>query len=160
MFFWTITKHKAYIISILSVGTIVKKYKNIVQESIYSNCSINVALSKSATPLQVLTPAQCHPMGRSRGHHGNRVHLWQEWGGEPTEREPQGACPLSHPGVCCEHRGGGGLHTVLHQWYGRLVSNTTKAMLYMCTHIVETHRHTNPLTLCLPRPGCYWVQIE
>lgn len=127
--------------------------------------SENVALSDSATPQQVLTPAQCHPMGRSGGCHGYGVHLRQEWGGEPTEREPQGARTLSHPGVCGEHRGGRGLHTLLHQWYGSAKSNTTAEMLYLYTHTVETHKHTNPLTLCPPRPGVWllgadWIRLD
>lgn len=69
------------------------------------------------TPQQVLTPAQCHPMGDPGGLHGYGVCLRQERGGEPAEREQQGARPLSHPGVCGEHGGGGGLHAVLHQRY-------------------------------------------
>lgn len=87
-------------------------------------CVRRGTFSSSATLLQVLPPAQRHSMGGSEGRHGHRVHLWQEWSGEPIEHEPKGACAISHPGVCCEHRGARGLHAVLHQWYHS--SDTTK----------------------------------
>lgn len=74
-------------------------------------------LSSCANPSQVLTPAQCYPMGRSGRAHRYGVCVRQERGGEPAEREPQGALPLSHTGVPGEHRGWRGLHPVLYQRY-------------------------------------------
>lgn len=107
-----------------------------------------MTLSNFMTTQQVLTPAQCHPMGDSGGRHGDRVSLRSEQGGEPTERE-QGARALSHPGVCGEYGGGRGLHAVLHQWYDTHIqrANRGEASLSLWgRYLIYNIRHTNTQT--------------
>lgn len=66
-------------------------------------------------PPQVFAPAQRYPVGGPGGSRRDGGRVREEGGGEPGQREPQGAPALSHPGVCGQHGGGGGLHPVLHQ---------------------------------------------
>lgn len=108
-------------------------------------------LSSCANPSQVLTPAQCYPMGHSGRAHRYGVCVRQERGGEPAKREPQGALPLSHTGVRGEHRGWRGLHPVLYQRYDGGGVGGGGVVLFTCT--VKQHQHANPLTSGPPRPG-------
>lgn len=94
------------------------------------------------TPPQVLPPAQRHPVGRHRSCHGDRVRLRPEGGGEPPERELQGARPLPHPGVRGQHGGRRGLHALLHQRY--------RNVLCVCVCVCA----------CVYQVCGYWVQID
>lgn len=119
-------------------------------------------LSSCANPFQVFTPAQCHPVGRSGCPYRYGVCIWQEWGGEPAKREPEGALPLSHAGVRGQPRGWRGLHPVLYQRYDAVGSNTPAGageearwwfVLFPCTH---TNRKTSTQTHW---PWCAGVQL-
>lgn len=132
-------------------------------------------LSSCANPLQVFTPAQCHPVGRSGCPYRYRVCIWPEWGGEPAKREPEGALPLSHAGVRGQPRGWRGLHPVLYQRYdgvgvehsswGGGGGSAVICPIYVVHAHKQKNKHANPLTLGPPRPGVQlvgtdWTRLE